>query len=87
MPEKQKIQKLKDYFEKCGDVDINFTKHQKNQIQKIDDKCSYGMRKLKNINDIESQHIEADKILCKVLKEIGFTKIVKEFWEVPKWYA
>jgi hypothetical protein len=38
-------------------------------------------------SDIESEHGEADEILCRVLKSLGETEIVEEWLKVDKWYA
>lgn len=38
-------------------------------------------------NDREAAHIEADELLCEMLKMLGFEDIVLEFDQIPKWYA
>ena len=35
----------------------------------------------------EDWHIEADKILCELLDELGYHDFVEAFEKVPKWYA
>lgn len=45
------------------------------------------MRDLANNRDVEGTHIEADKILCKVLKVLGQSELVEEFEKLEKWYA
>ena len=32
-------------------------------------------------------HIEADDILCRVLKKLGAMELVQEYFKVGKWYA
>ena len=38
-------------------------------------------------DDYEDVHYEADNILCKLLRELGYTEIVEMFEEVGKWYS
>ena len=45
------------------------------------------IRDLANNRDVEGTHIEADKILCEVLKTLGQSKLVEEFEKLEKWYA
>ena len=35
----------------------------------------------------ECDHIEADRLMCEVLKELGYGDGVKLFEELHKWYA
>ena len=37
--------------------------------------------------DTELAHINADNILCALLKELGLEKVVIAFCQVSKWYA
>jgi len=37
--------------------------------------------------DPEEAHFRADKVLCEILKELGYGDIVELWEEVPKWYA
>jgi len=37
--------------------------------------------------DTECAHIEADDILCNLLKHIGFGEVVVEYEKINKWYA
>lgn len=37
--------------------------------------------------DPEIAHVNADEVLCELLKSLGFSDVVKEFKKVPKWYA
>lgn len=38
-------------------------------------------------NDTEEAHANADGVLCNLLEELGYTKIVEEYDKVHKWYA
>jgi hypothetical protein len=37
--------------------------------------------------DPESGHVRADEILCAVLRNCKYTKLVAAFERLPKWYA
>jgi hypothetical protein len=37
--------------------------------------------------DIEYNHIEADEILCDLLKDLGYQDLVNKFRKLKKWYA
>ena len=37
--------------------------------------------------DEEDAHIEADAVLCDLLKELGFEDVVELYEKIPKWYA
>lgn len=37
--------------------------------------------------DIEGAHGEADDILCELLIELGYQKVVDEYNNIPKWYV
>ena len=37
--------------------------------------------------DLERAHGEADEILCEVLMELGYQKLVDKYREVRKWYS
>lgn len=64
-----------DIFEKTYMPDLN-----------IDDYIN-RIRDLANNRDVEGTHIEADKILCEVLKTLGQSELVEEFEKLEKWYA
>ena len=38
-------------------------------------------------HDVEGAHIEADEVLCDLLKQVGFTKVVEVYNKLEKWYA
>ena len=48
----------------------------KNKMQTIADK-----------RDIEGGHIEADDLMCELLKDLGYGEGVEIFEEMGKWYA
>ena len=37
--------------------------------------------------DRESAHEEADNILCKILKDLGYLEIEETFKKMTKWYS
>ena len=39
------------------------------------------------MEDIENGHVDADKILCDILLELGYKKLVECYRDVPKWYC
>lgn len=46
---------------------------------RIKEKCSHG--------DWEIAHIDADEILCELLRSLGYAKTVEAWVAVDKWYA
>ena len=64
-----------DIFEKTYMPDLNIEDY----IDRI--------RGLANNRDVEGTHIEADKILCEVLKTLGQGELVEEFEKLEKCYA
>lgn len=45
------------------------------------------MKILKQLGDEEVSHTMADKLLCDILKELGFEELVNEFNKLDKCYA
>lgn len=45
------------------------------------------MIKLQKLYDYEVAHGEADTLLCELLTELGYKRVVEEFDKVGKWYA
>ena len=50
------------------------------------------IKRLKDIDkrngaNAEGCHIELDEMLCELLKELGFEKLVIEYDEIHKWYS
>ena len=46
-----------------------------------------AMSALADSNDEEVSHREADKLMCRLLTELGYGDGVKHFEEMRKWYA
>lgn len=46
-----------------------------------------ALRKLADSKDIECAHIEADDLLCEILLDLGYDKIVEAYEAIDKWYA
>jgi hypothetical protein len=49
-----------------------------------------AISKLKDIQksgDQEGAHIDADDVLCRLLKELGCEDVVAEYEKISKWYA
>lgn len=42
---------------------------------------------LKSGHGCEEEHQEADDILCRLLRELGYVEVVDLYHQVPKWYA
>jgi hypothetical protein len=38
-------------------------------------------------HDTEKNHIEADNVLCDLLRELGYDEVVNEYREIEKWFA
>jgi hypothetical protein len=45
------------------------------------------LKTLKKLDDTEMAHVEADKVLCSLLKYEGYDEVVNLFNELKKWYA
>jgi hypothetical protein len=37
--------------------------------------------------DAEVWHIDADRVLCELLEDLGYKKVVDEWHKISKWYA
>lgn len=37
--------------------------------------------------DTEADHVEADEILCQLLRYLGYSDVVAEWAKVRRWYA
>jgi hypothetical protein len=53
----------------------------------IDLQTANRMKELINSGDTEHAHSEADKILCEVLRELGYNDLIDAYEQVDKWYA
>jgi hypothetical protein len=38
-------------------------------------------------DDHELAHVEADEVLCKFLRSLGYDDVVEAYIRVPKWFA
>ena len=45
------------------------------------------LKELQQDDDIEGAHIQADWIICDLLEDLGYTKVIKEYDKISKWYA
>ena len=50
-------------------------------------KAVHDLRRLQACDDVELAHIEADQVLCNLLSQIGFQKVVAAWSAVGKYYA
>lgn len=55
--------------------------------KELNDKYLSQLNDLITENDVEKKHIDADNILCELLKELGFNEIVESFNKLKKWYG
>lgn len=53
----------------------------------LDKETAQEMRDAYTGGDPEAEHINADKKLCNVLRDIGFTSTVRVYENIKKWYA
>lgn len=37
--------------------------------------------------DVERNHVDADNVLCELLRTLGFNALVDEYAEIEMWYA
>ncbi len=51
------------------------------------DEFTRQMAEIIRSNDIEEGHMEADKLMCQVLRELGYGEGVKLFMKQSWWYA
>jgi hypothetical protein len=59
-------------------------------MPEIDYKCNEyvdELQEIQNSKDYEQAHVEADKILCDLLRELGYGDVVDEWEKVEKHYA
>ncbi len=45
------------------------------------------LRELQSGTDIESDHEDADLVLCDLLRALGYDDVVAEWHKVDKWYS
>lgn len=58
-----------------------------NKHKQLLDEALNGFKVIEENEDIESGHIMADGILCRLLCQLGFNEVVDEFNKLKKWYA
>ena len=56
---------------------------------RLEGQIDVAIRLLREINifDVESAHASADRILCALLNDLGYGKVVKAWETIPKWHA
>lgn len=45
------------------------------------------LKDLQSYQDIERAHIDADEVLCNLLRELNFDDVVEEWLKVDRWYS
>jgi hypothetical protein len=45
------------------------------------------LKALQGGGDIEAEHLDADDVLCELLRSLGYADVVDEWVKVEKWYA
>lgn len=45
------------------------------------------LQMLQQSHDTEMAHIDADDVLCKLLKSLGYEDVVSEYQKINKWFA
>jgi len=45
------------------------------------------LKELDKLLDQEYEHVEADRILCKLLSSLGYEDVVEEYNKTDKWFA
>ena len=45
------------------------------------------LQRLQQSHDTEMAHIDADDVLCELLKSLGYEDVVSEYQNVNKWFA
>lgn len=81
---------LEDWQEKTGikfcgvilEETLEIFKLKINKIEVLEQLKEYQKAK-----DVPLNHINADEILCDLLKALGFVNIVEEYEKIPKWYS
>ena len=58
-------------------------KNKKPNITQIIDE----LKMLQKSSDTEMAHSDADGLLCDLLCDLGYEKVVKEYIKIDKWYA
>ena len=63
--------------EKTADIEEKYLKELKKIQKHAND----------NWDDQEDRHIKEDGLLCDLLQELGYEKIVEQYYSTHKWYA
>lgn len=60
-----------------------------NKIKKTQQIEQYKLRMIaiKESDDCELAHEEADDLLCEILESLGYKEVVKAYDDIEKWYA
>ena len=45
------------------------------------------LQMLQQSHDTEMAHIDADDVLCELLKSLGYEDVVSEYQKINKWFA
>jgi hypothetical protein len=64
--------------------------HEQSYKMELQERCNEHIREmaeLEGYHDRELAHIEADEILCRFLRKLGYGKLVEAWIKIPKWYA
>lgn len=56
------------------------------EIAKLDDYYAILMMTC-NTGDEEDDHLNADRVIIRILTELGYHKVVDEFNKIEKWYS
>ena len=51
------------------------------------EKAIETLQMLQQSHDTELAHIDADDVLCELLKSLGYEDVVSEYQKVDKWFA
>ena len=56
--------------------------------KKLNDKYVKLIKNIgKDSNDKEHDHVEADELLCGLLRELGYQEVVDGYNNIEKWYT
>lgn len=55
--------------------------------KKLEDKYLRQMREAGASSDTETAHANADDILCWLLEDLGYKRVVSVYRKIKKWYA
>lgn len=54
----------------------------------LDEETTEKLKKIQEANsDEEDRHFSEDCYLCEVLENLGFKKLVEQYWKTKKWWA